>query len=410
MGGSSPSMAAEIGTLSTFTELLAGAAESKQVVMVPVTELYDSPYQPKGRTFDPAENEEDAQFRQGLEDRVAAVGADDAIIQPLLLRMRSEGGYFIIEGHRRKYASLAVGIERVPAIVTSVDDVEGVVQMGIANLQRSDLTPLQEGYQLLAIMTLTGEKAAAAGRRIGMAERTAQQRVQLTELPPAVQTLYEQESLTQRQALACSDEAWGGQVGELAAEQGLTADQISTVIERLRGNGATSPEEAVAAVVAVTPTAASPKKQPKTRGKRRKRPALDYAQVVRDDLKDLRLTERERELLTELAQVEKLGRVAVRWAGLVASSSSMQRPSSGVAYAQQLDASPIGSALRAGCDALERLERRVGRSGQLTENLVTATRIVIEDMVTRLQAVSAAMDGAKGAVCAATVPSESDEE
>ncbi len=92
----------------------------------------------------------------------------DGVIQPLLVVLRAEGGaYQIIDGHRRVAAAQAAGLATVPCLVLSVDQVEAAFQTGISNLQRRDLTPLEEGYQYLELMRISGLSARELAHRLG---------------------------------------------------------------------------------------------------------------------------------------------------------------------------------------------------------------------------------------------------
>src|SRR3954454_19387436 len=80
-----------------------------------------------------------------LRDSVARHG----ILQPLLVRRRDEGGVWLVAGHRRLAAAQAAGLEDVPVAVV---DGERLELTAVENLQRAQLTPLEEArtFQALA--------------------------------------------------------------------------------------------------------------------------------------------------------------------------------------------------------------------------------------------------------------------
>ena len=85
------------------------------------------------------------------------------VIQPLLVRPLSDGGYQLIAGERRWRASRLAGLSQVPVVVREMTDEEAMELALIENLQREDLNPIEEaeGYKLLMdTYSFTQEQAA----------------------------------------------------------------------------------------------------------------------------------------------------------------------------------------------------------------------------------------------------------
>lgn len=123
---------------------------------------------------------------------------------------------------------------------------------------------------------------------------------------------------------------------------------------------------------------------------------MDYATPV----DSVNLSEEQRDLLIECAKMDALPGHAVRWAALVLAGSEMMTAAAAVAYARQLDNTPIGQALLRMVDGLEALEHQSQRSQQLTPNTAVAARQVIQDISSRLENVSTALDQTVGLNCA----------
>lgn len=382
--------------LDAFTDLLEGAQNAKQVVELSLDDLKRSPVQVRAE-FNPENNEDDAGLVQSI--------AQDGVIQPLLTTLRAEGGaYEIIDGHRRAAAARMVGLERVPCIVLTLDQVEAAFQTGISNLQRRNLTPLEEGRQYLELMRVSGLSARELADRLGRPVRTVQRRVSLTALPPRVQELLEEEQISVNQALACSHDAWGPALAELAAERNLgrnTLDEAVTYLEQHPGVTARD------AVDRVAPAAPDAKPTPRRRSPRLPK-AVDYAALIED--LEVELNEEQRLLLEKFAQAEQLDPYAVRWAALVLAGSPTMTTAAAVAYAHQLAVTPLGRALRAMSNGLEALERRARKRRQLTPNMAVAAEQVIRDLISRLAETSAALKEAAGLSCAGAAESNPDEE
>ncbi len=383
--------------LEAFTDLLEGAQGARHIVEIDLTELAPSPVQVRA-PFDPENSDED----RGLVESVR----QDGIIQPLLVVLRAEGGpYQLIDGHRRRAAAEVAGLQTVPCIVLSVDQVEAAFQTGISNLQRKDLTPLEEGRQYVELMRISGLSARELAQRLGKPARTVQQRVALTTLPPRVQELLEQGRLSVNQALGCQHEAWGPSVAELAAQQGLSRKTIDRVMAHLHRHPESTPQEAVEMLAGMDrPTSGqSRRRRPKPR-----KPPVDYQALVTG--LDVDLSPEQRSLLAEYAGLEQLDPGAVRWAALILAGTPTMTASGAVAYAAQLFRAPVGRALRAITNGLETFEQRAGRRRQLTPNLVIAARTVIEDMTSRLARVSATLEQAVGLTCAGAASHQEEEE
>lgn len=108
------------------------------------------------------------------------------LIQPLLVRRLSEGGYSIIAGERRWRAAHDAGLSQVPVIVKEVSDVEAFEVALIENIQRQDLNPIEEAdayHRLLNEYKLTQEDVA---RRIGKERSTVANSLRLLRLSPTL--------------------------------------------------------------------------------------------------------------------------------------------------------------------------------------------------------------------------------
>lgn len=106
------------------------------------------------------------------------------LIQPLLVRRLTDGGFSIIAGERRWRAAHDAGLSQVPVIVKEVSDVEAFEVALIENIQRQDLNPIEEAdayHRLLDEYKLTQEDVA---RRVGKERSTIANSLRLLRLPP----------------------------------------------------------------------------------------------------------------------------------------------------------------------------------------------------------------------------------
>ena len=77
-----------------------------------------------------------------LQDSIKKYG-----VNPLIVRLKIEGYYEIISGHRRKYAAEKLGYKKIPVIIRMLQDDEAVVIMVDSNLQREQITPSEKAYE-----------------------------------------------------------------------------------------------------------------------------------------------------------------------------------------------------------------------------------------------------------------------
>lgn len=123
------------------------------------------------------------------------------VIQPIVVR-KSEEGYEIIAGERRYRAMKKLGWEEVPAIIRNLDDKETASIALIENLQREELTAIEEAYayeQLLELHSLTQE---ALAQRLGKGQSTIANKLRLLKLPEPIKEKILSKELSERHARA----------------------------------------------------------------------------------------------------------------------------------------------------------------------------------------------------------------
>lgn len=197
--------------------LLVGEADAETAGMrpdsiLPIEDVHPNKGQPR-KTFKPEELAE-------LTDSVRQHG----VLQPLLVRKKGTG-YEIVAGERRYQAAKAAGLTEVPVIVRDISD-EDVFELAlIENLQRSDLTPLEEarGYrQLLDEKGLTQEELAKV---LSKSRSTITNTLRLLDLPAEVQELVEDGRLTAGHARAIL--AVPGEENRIALAEKVVKEHLS---------------------------------------------------------------------------------------------------------------------------------------------------------------------------------------
>jgi len=361
---------APILALDDFTDLLAGHQEGAQVVMVPLSAISASGPVQTRRPFDPDTDEDD----RNLVESVRTHG----ILQPVLLGPDGDETvrqYRVIAGHRRVAACQYAGLERVPAIVRSFEEIQAAEIGIIENLQRADLNPLEQAQQYQAFMRLSGLGPDELAQRLSISRRSVYYSLGLLKLPAVLQQAILEDRLTPNQARACAKtpEEKLDQVVEAATGHQLSA----TGIERLVTLATEAPDVPVSILAQ---DAASARSRGETRAVRkqrqrgRKKGGAGEVQV--NYRRYTTQLDRERGArLEELAAEMRLDTVTVRRAALLLLADPQLVVPSAVAYAQQLAQTEVGRALARIEAGVERMRLAVG--GNLTPSQAKAAVLVL---------------------------------
>lgn len=184
-----------------------------------ISEIVRNPNQPR-KTFD--------------EDKLAELAdsiRQNGVLQPILVRRKGQK-YEIVAGERRYQASKLAGLKEIPAVVREIDD-DKVFQLAlIENLQRSDLSPIEEakGYkQLLTSRSLTQEELA---KILSKSRSAIANTLRLMDLPVEVQHMMEQGLLTAghaRAILAVPSEGGRIKLAKKVVTESLTVRQTENL-------------------------------------------------------------------------------------------------------------------------------------------------------------------------------------
>lgn len=200
--------------------------EATGALEVPVTSLEANPYQPR-TVWDATRIEE-------MADSIRATG----VIQPILVRSVGDSRYQIIAGERRWRAAQAAGLRTVPVAVRPVPDDKLLELALVENIQREELSPLEEAQafqRLQEEFELTQEDVA---RRVGRDRSTVANTVRLLRLPRAVRDLLAGRSLEagHARALLALDKAEDQiALGREAALRGWSVREVERRVAERRG-------------------------------------------------------------------------------------------------------------------------------------------------------------------------------
>lgn len=166
------------------------AVENEEIKRIPIDLIVANRYQPR-TVFDEEKIEE-----------LARTIHTHGIIQPIVVREYEQGKYEIIAGERRWRAMKKLEWTEVPAIVKNLNDTETASVALIENLQREELSPIEEAIaygKLLELHNLTQE---ALAQRLGKGQSTVANKLRLLKLPQEVQDALLSKVISERHARA----------------------------------------------------------------------------------------------------------------------------------------------------------------------------------------------------------------
>lgn len=194
-----------------------------EFLMVPIDKIRPNPHQPRSR-FDEAALE-------GLAASIREVG----VLQPVIVSQGPDG-FVLIAGERRWRASKKAGLNAIPAMVRGMVAESSLVEAVIENVQRQDLTALEEAHayrHLLEDFGMTQEQIADS---VGKSRPSVANTLRLLQLPGQIQTMVDAGTLSAghaRALIGMEDTRYAVYLAEKAASEGWSVRQIEEAV-RLR--------------------------------------------------------------------------------------------------------------------------------------------------------------------------------
>ena len=200
-----------------------GMLDSTRVLFLPVDEIAPNPDQPR-RTFPQHELEE-------LANSIRVLG----LLQPLTVR-RSEQGWELVAGERRRRAAKLAGLTQVPCLSLQIDSQRSSLLALVENLQRKDLDFWEEALALDKLITTYHLSQEEAARRIGKSQSAVANKLRLLKLPTAVLELLRDGGATERHAralLPLQVPELQVQAAQRILDGGLTVAQTEALVNEL---------------------------------------------------------------------------------------------------------------------------------------------------------------------------------
>jgi ParB family chromosome partitioning protein len=220
---------------------------------IPIDRIEPNPAQPR-MIIDPA----------ALRELAASV-REHGVLQPVLVRPLDDGRYQLIAGERRWRAARLAQQATVPAMIEEIDDDTALEISIIENLQREDLTPLEEAEMYRRMTAEHGYSVRKLAQKLGKDKGYIENRLRLSDAPPEVRDLVATRKDTLSHAyelLKVTDPRKRKRLAEQVARGELTLAKLRDRIEGRRRRRRDEAPEEQAEVARRQPAAAEPEGAP----------------------------------------------------------------------------------------------------------------------------------------------------
>lgn len=189
---------------------IAEVREDDTVQELSLSRLRPNRYQPR-KVFEPAKIEE-----------LATTISEHGLLQPIVVRKADGDCYEIIAGERRFRAVKSLGWSAIPAIVRDMDDDTTAALALIENLQREQLSPIEEAEAYDRLLALNGLTQDALAKSLGKSQSTIANKLRLLKLPEDVKQSLRDRRINERHARALLP----------LKEEGLQLQVLAEVLEQ----------------------------------------------------------------------------------------------------------------------------------------------------------------------------------
>lgn len=193
--------------------------------MVSVDEISPNPAQPRTRFDD-----------ETLEELAASL-KEVGVLQPIVVT-RGESGYVLIAGERRWRAARRAGLRVIPAVLRESAGDSTLVEALVENVQRQDLTPLEEAHAYQQLLENYGMNQEQVASRVGKSRPTISNTLRLLQLPDDVQEMVDGGELSAGHARALvglEDEKYAIHLAKKAVADGWSVRQMEEAVRHRKG-------------------------------------------------------------------------------------------------------------------------------------------------------------------------------
>ena len=224
LGRGLSALMADVGMVETASDK--GAIDGVRIV--PIEQVVPNPDQPR-RIFEP----------EALQDLANSI-REKGVLQPLLVRARA-GGFEIVAGERRWRAAQLARLHSVPVLVRDYSDTEVLEVAIIENIQRAELTPIEEATAFRQLIDRFGHTQEKLADTLGKSRSYVANALRLLSLPEDVVGLLSSGALSAGHARALVGHAQASKLAKRIVDGGLTVRQVESLVRDDKQGGAANP-------------------------------------------------------------------------------------------------------------------------------------------------------------------------
>ena len=194
---------------------------SSSETTISIAKLRPSPLQPR-RVFD----------KNGINELAESIKSK-GLVQPILVRPSNanDGEYEIIAGERRWRAAQVAQLHKIPAVIRSLNDTESLEIAIIENVQRSDLSPIEEAAGYKKLMESYNHTQEQLSEVVGKSRSHIANIVKLLSLPQSIQDMIAQGSISSGHARAIMNSAFPEQLAEKIMNENLSVRATEALVK-----------------------------------------------------------------------------------------------------------------------------------------------------------------------------------
>lgn len=195
-------------------------------IEVPVDGIKPNPDQPRSR------------FDDITLDELASSITEVGVLQPVVVTRSDDGVFYLIAGERRWRAARKAGLSTIPAVVRETSGESTLVEALVENVQRQDLTPMEEAHAYKQLLENTGMSQEDVASRVGKSRPAVSNTLRLLQLPGPVQRMVDAGSLSAgaaRALVGLEDTKYTVYLATRASEEGWSVRQVEDAVRERRG-------------------------------------------------------------------------------------------------------------------------------------------------------------------------------
>ena len=204
---------------------------ARATMEVSIERLKANPHQPR-RHFDEVE----------IQNLAASLQAS-GILQPILVRRASDGSgdYEIVAGERRWRAAQRARLHEVPILIRDLSDAETLELALVENIQREDLTPIEEAEGYRRMIDVHGQSQESIAALVGKSRSHVANTLRLLALPERVRRLVDQGTLSAGQVRPLIGMDAAAALADKVVAKHLSARQVERLVKKLKKAGGAAP-------------------------------------------------------------------------------------------------------------------------------------------------------------------------